>query len=45
MFLCPRCNRGTAELRWNHFTNSCEVHCRQCGTGTTVLSDDYLEIH
>jgi len=45
MFLCPRCNRGTGELRWNKFSNGFEVHCRQCDNGTIVLSDDYLEIH
>jgi hypothetical protein len=45
MFLCPICNRGAGELRWNIFTKSSEVHCRQCDYGTTVLSDDYLEIH
>jgi hypothetical protein len=45
MFLCPICNRGTGEHRWNTYTNLSEIHCRQCDTGTTVLSDDYLEIH
>jgi len=45
MFLCPICNRGNGELRWNNITNSSEIHCRQCDIGTIVLSDDYLEIH
>jgi len=45
MFLCPKCNKGSCELRWNTIYQATEVHCRRCGQGTLVLSEEFKEIH
>lgn len=44
-FLCPQCNHGSSEIRWNQISNDVESHCNRCGVGTKVLSDKYKEIH
>ena len=45
MFLCPKCFNGSCELRWNNIYQATELHCRRCGQGTIVLSEESREIH